>query len=119
MFFLEVFATAIFLERGHRGVIPCPPIESGQLTPREIAAHYWYFKGDRDGDLLISYFRERVAPQNDIPEGVYDIDGNFSLVIENVTDSDEGNYYCKTKPRSKLLVEGQLTVAIKGGLLLH
>ncbi|XP_022104982.1 uncharacterized protein LOC110986942 isoform X2 [Acanthaster planci] len=109
----RITSSTLFLERGSRGVIPCPPVTSGQLPLHEITAQYWYVTRVQDGNLLISSFRGRVAPQNSIPEGVYDIDRNFSLVIENVTDSDEGIYFYKAKPRLRMVVDGHVTVAVK------
>ncbi|XP_038066374.1 uncharacterized protein LOC119736427 [Patiria miniata] len=104
---------AIFLERGHPGIVSCPPVASGRIPLDQIEVIYWYFTGVRDEDILISYFLGNVAPQNGIPEGVYDINGNFSLVIENVTDSDEGTYYCRVKPKLKVMVDGHVTKRVR------
>ncbi|XP_038066375.1 uncharacterized protein LOC119736428 [Patiria miniata] len=103
----------IFLERGHPGILSCPLVTSGRILLDQIDAMYWYSPVLRDEDILISYFLGNVAPQNGIPEGVYDINGNFSLVIENVTDSDEGTYYCRVKPRMRMMVDEQVTMRVK------
>ncbi|XP_038066812.1 uncharacterized protein LOC119736872 isoform X2 [Patiria miniata] len=103
----------IFLERGNPGILSCPLVASGQIPLDQIEVMYWYFPRLRDEDILISYFLGNVAPQNGIPEGVYDINGNFSLVVENVTDSDEGTYYCRVKPRLRMLVDGHVTMRVK------
>ncbi|XP_022109757.1 uncharacterized protein LOC110989568 [Acanthaster planci] len=103
----------IFLERGHRGVVPCPPITSGKYTPGDIVAMYWYYGTTSSTALLISYFRGRVAPQNGIPYGIYDIDSEFSLVTENVTAKDEGIYHFMLKPRLQMVEEGQVEVCDK------
>ncbi|XP_022109758.1 uncharacterized protein LOC110989569 [Acanthaster planci] len=103
----------IFLERGHRGIVPCPPITSRKYTPGDIDAMYWYYGTTSSTALLISYFRGRVAPQNGIPHGIYDIDSEFSLVIENVTAKDEGIYHFMLKPRLQMVEEGQVEVCDK------
>ncbi|XP_038068836.1 uncharacterized protein LOC119738161 isoform X2 [Patiria miniata] len=103
----------IFLERGNPGILSCPPVASGRIPLGQIIAMYWYFPRVRDEDILISYFFGNVGPQNGIPEGVYDINGNFSLVIENVTDSDEGTYYCRVKPRLRMMVDGHVAMRVK------
>ncbi|XP_038066366.1 uncharacterized protein LOC119736419 [Patiria miniata] len=101
------------MERGNPGIVSCPPVASGRIPPGQIDAMYWYFPRVRAENLLISYFLGNVAPQNGIPEGVYDINRNFSLVIENVTDSDEGTYYCRVKPKLRMVVDGQVTKRVK------
>ncbi|XP_038054161.1 uncharacterized protein LOC119726510 [Patiria miniata] len=103
----------IFLERGNPGILSCPPVASGQIPLDQIEVMYWYSPVLRDENILISYFLGNVAPQNGIPEGQYDINGNFSLVIENVTDSDEGTYYCRVKPRLRALVDGHVAMRVK------
>ncbi|XP_038066694.1 uncharacterized protein LOC119736756 [Patiria miniata] len=103
----------VFLERGQRGIVPCPLVISRQISPGDVDAMFWYYGSTRDTSLLISYFLGRVAPQNGIPEGVYDIDNEFSLVIENVTAFNEGTYYFQVKPRLKMLDEGKVTVRDK------
>ena len=103
---------SVFLERGRRGIVPCPPIASRKIDPASTDYAYWYYPRPQRGSLLISYFRGIVAPQNGIPEGVYDIDRNFSLVIENVTDSHEGTYFFKVKARQEAVQGGKVTVAV-------
>ncbi|XP_038066369.1 uncharacterized protein LOC119736422 [Patiria miniata] len=103
----------IFLERGNPGILSCPPVASGRIPLDQIDVMYWYFPRVRDENILISYFLGIVAPQNGILDGVYDINDNFSLVIENVTDSDEGTYYCRVKPKLEVMVDGQVTKRVK------
>ncbi|XP_022109769.1 uncharacterized protein LOC110989579 [Acanthaster planci] len=100
---VTVEGRTVFLERGQRGIIPCPTVQSQELSRGSLdgAYVYWYFSNTEPLSLLISLFRGRVEPQNEIPEGVYDIDGNFSLVIENVTDSNAGTFFCRIKPREE------------------
>ncbi|XP_038066555.1 uncharacterized protein LOC119736612 [Patiria miniata] len=102
---------ALFLERGHRGIVPCPLSKTCKiLVVPNVDAMYWYYGSTSDTSLLISYFWGRVAPQNGIPEGVYDIDDECNLIIENVTASNEGAYYFKLKPHLKSMEEGQIEV---------
>ncbi|XP_038066702.1 uncharacterized protein LOC119736763 [Patiria miniata] len=103
----------LFLERGHREIVPCPLVTSRQIPPGDVVAMYWYYDSISMTSLLISYFFGRVAPQNGIPEGVYDIDDEFSLVIENVTAFNEGTYYFKVKPHLKMIEEGQVEIREK------
>ncbi|XP_038066373.1 uncharacterized protein LOC119736426 [Patiria miniata] len=103
----------IFLERGHPGILSCPLVASGRIPLDQIEVMYWYFPRVRDEDILISYFLGNIAPQNGIPEGVYNINGNFSLVIENVTDSDEGTYFCRIKPKLEVMVDGHVTKRVR------
>ncbi|XP_038068838.1 uncharacterized protein LOC119738162 [Patiria miniata] len=104
---------AIFLERGNPGILSCPLVASGRIPLDQIEVMYWYFPQVRDEDILISYFLGNVAPQNGIPEGVYDINRNFSLVVENVTESDGGTYFCRVKPKWKVVVDGHVTMRVK------
>ena len=95
--------------------MPCPPIAANQTTVAETDAAYWYFNRLRRESLLIALFQGTIAPQNGIPEGVYDINiDRLSLVIENVTDSDEGIYFFKLKPRLGQIREGFVTLNVKG-----
>ncbi|XP_038066696.1 uncharacterized protein LOC119736758 [Patiria miniata] len=103
----------VFLERGQRGVVPCPLVESCKIPSGYMLAIYWYYGSTRDTSLLISHFRGRVAPQNGIPEGVYDIDNEFSLIIENVTASNEGTYYFQVTLRSRIVESGKVQVCDK------
>ncbi|XP_038069646.1 NACHT, LRR and PYD domains-containing protein 3-like [Patiria miniata] len=105
----------VFLERGQRGIVSCPLIPSLQIPTEDLGSifMYWYFGQIDRRSLLISYFLETVTPQNEIPEGVYDIDDTFSLVIENVTDLDAGKYFCEVKPRNAVLQSSNVSVAIK------
>ncbi|XP_038069157.1 uncharacterized protein LOC119738362 isoform X2 [Patiria miniata] len=103
----------MFLERGQRGIVPCPLVISRQISPGDVDAMYWYYGSTSGTSLLISYFLGWVAPQNGIPEGVYDIDNEFNLIIENVTASCEGTYYFQLKPRLKIIEEGQVEVRNK------
>ncbi|XP_038075998.1 uncharacterized protein LOC119743974 [Patiria miniata] len=103
----------IILERGHPGILSCPPFASGRITLDQIDAMYWYFPEKRDENILISYFLGNTAPQNGIPEGVYDINRNLTLVIENVTDSDEGTYFCSVKPNWEPLIDGHVAMRVK------
>ncbi|XP_038066700.1 uncharacterized protein LOC119736761 [Patiria miniata] len=103
----------VFLERGHRGIVPCPLVESCQIPIGDILAMYWFYGSTSDTSLLISYFIGKVAPQNGIPQGVYDIDNEFSLVIENVTAFNEGTYYFQVKPRLKVVESGSVEVCDK------
>ncbi|XP_038053940.1 uncharacterized protein LOC119726356 [Patiria miniata] len=102
-----------FLERGNPGILSCPLVGSGQIPLDQIEVMYWYFPRMSDENILISYFKGNVAPQNGIPAGVYDINRNFSLVIENVTDSYEGTYYCRVKPKLRMLFDGHVTMGVK------
>ncbi|XP_038066644.1 uncharacterized protein LOC119736702 [Patiria miniata] len=111
-FVLAITDGTMFLERGSRGIVPCPLVESRQISRKHIDAMYWYYDSTSRTSLLISYFLGRVAPQNGIPEGVYDIDSEFSLVIENVTASNEGTYFWKLKPHLEI-EEGQVEVCVK------
>ncbi|XP_038074276.1 uncharacterized protein LOC119742431 [Patiria miniata] len=74
---------------------------------------YWHYDTISGTSLLISYFLGRVAPQNGIPEGVYDIDNEFNLIIENVNASNEGTYYFQLKPHLKMIEEGKVEVRDK------
>ncbi|XP_038053948.1 uncharacterized protein LOC119726363 [Patiria miniata] len=104
----------IFLERGNPGILSCPLVASSRIPLDQIEVMYWYSPRVRDENILISYFKGNVAPQNGIPEGVYDINRNFFLVIQNVTDSDEGTYYCNVKLKSTgLLDDEQVNISIK------
>ncbi|XP_038066695.1 uncharacterized protein LOC119736757 [Patiria miniata] len=103
----------VFLERGQRGIVPCPLIKSRQISPGNVDAMYWFFGSASDASILIYYFFGKVAPQNGIPEGVYDIDSEFSLIIESVTASNEGTYYFQVKPHLKMIEEGQVEVSDK------
>ncbi|XP_038069399.1 uncharacterized protein LOC119738564 [Patiria miniata] len=113
-FVLAITDGTVFLERGHRGIVPCPLVQSRQISPKDIVAMYWHYGSMSDTALLISYFLERAAPQNGIPEGVYDIDDEFNLIIENVTASNEGTYFFKLKPHLKMLQAGKVEVCDKG-----
>ena len=75
---------------------------------------YWYFKRMQSPFLLISHFQRKTAPQNGISEGVYNIDSNYSLVIENVTDLNEGKYFFKLKPLLRIVQHGVVPVTVKG-----
>ncbi|XP_038066699.1 uncharacterized protein LOC119736760 [Patiria miniata] len=103
----------VFLERGHRVTLPCPLVKSRQIPPENVDAMYWYYGSISDTSLLISYFFGSVAPQNGIPEGVYNIDDEFNLIIENITASNEGNYYCNVKPHLKIMAAGSIEVCDK------
>ncbi|XP_038067941.1 uncharacterized protein LOC119737562 [Patiria miniata] len=108
-----VTVEALFLERGHRGIVPCPMSISCKKLVKDVDAMYWFYGSLSDTFLLISYFKGRVAPQNGIPEGVYDIDDECNLIIENVTASNAGTYFYKLKPRFKSTTEGQIEVRDK------
>ncbi|XP_038062680.1 uncharacterized protein LOC119733174 [Patiria miniata] len=103
----------VLLERGQRGIVPCPPIKSSKFSPEIVVAMYWYYGSISRTSLLISHFLGRVAPQNGIPEGVYDIDNEFNLVVKNVTASNEGTYYFQLKPYLKMVEAGQVEVCDK------
>ncbi|XP_038066368.1 uncharacterized protein LOC119736421 [Patiria miniata] len=111
--FKNIKSGTIFLERGNPGIVSCPPVASGRIPLDQIEAMFWYFPRVRPTNLLIFYFKGNVAPQNGIPEGVYDINKDVALVIENVTDSDEGTYYCKVAPKMKMIVDGHMDMRVK------
>ncbi|XP_038066551.1 uncharacterized protein LOC119736607 [Patiria miniata] len=104
---------ALLLERGHRGIVPGPNSLACKLMVEDVDAMYWFYGSLSDTFMLISYFNGRVAPQNGIPEGVYDIDDECNLIIENVTAPNEGTYFYKLKPHLKSTTEGQIEVRDK------
>ncbi|XP_038066641.1 uncharacterized protein LOC119736699 [Patiria miniata] len=112
-FVLAITDGTLFVERGSRGIVPCPLAKSRKLSRENVDAMYWYYGSMSDISILISYFLGRVAPQNGIPEGVYDIDDEFNLIIENVNASNEGTYFWKLKPHLKAMDEGQVEVCVK------
>ena len=103
----------LFLERGHPGIVPCSRTASRAYTLANLEAAYWYLgQYGRDTFLLSltpeGYYRERI------PEGVYNISSDFNLIIQNVTDSDEGVYYYRIEPLFGTIYEGSVDVAVKG-----
>ncbi|XP_038066646.1 uncharacterized protein LOC119736705 [Patiria miniata] len=112
-FVLAITDGTVFLERGSRGIVPCPLVKSREISRKNVDAMFWYYGSTSDTSLLIWYSLGRVAPlPNGIPEGVYDIDNEFSLVIQNVTASNEGSYFWKLKPHL-VIEEGQVEVCVK------
>ncbi|XP_038066642.1 uncharacterized protein LOC119736700 [Patiria miniata] len=112
-FVLAFTDATVFLERGSRGIVPCPLAKSRKISRENVDAMYWLYGSISNTAILISYFKGRVAPQNGIQEGVYDIDNEFNLIIENVTASNEGTYYFKLKPHLKMIQEGKVEVCDK------
>ncbi|XP_071803725.1 uncharacterized protein [Asterias amurensis] len=102
-----------YLERGSQGYIHCPIITSKQFSLESVDAMYWYFNGRTTPFLLVSHWQGRVNVKEGLPEGVYDVDGNFSLVIHNITDSMEGNYVFKLKPKGRFVQIGEVPVKVK------
>ncbi|XP_038052796.1 uncharacterized protein LOC119725460 [Patiria miniata] len=74
---------------------------------------YWYDGSISSTSLLISNSKRTVAPQNGIPEGIYDIDSEFNLVIKNVAASDAGTYFFQVKPDLKMIAKGKVEVCDK------
>ena len=108
----------IEFERGKSGIVPCPPIQTGKFTVHDTQAMYWSFRPSSEAApyLIISYFEGNISPEEG-KHDVYDIDGNISLVIHTVTQSNEGEYSYSYKPRWKAPEEGSLDVSERGEYL--
>ena len=103
----------LFLERGHPGIVPCSPDASSAYTLANLEGAYWYFgQYGRDGFLLS--LTPRGFYSEGISEGVYNISSDYSLIIQNVTDSDEGVYFYRIEPLMGRIYEGSVDVAVKG-----
>ncbi|XP_022093814.1 CD226 antigen-like [Acanthaster planci] len=103
----------VFLERGQHGIVPFLQNTPFAYKPEDLDCVFWYF-GSRDREHAIgSYSHDTISPQNGICLGCNNISSNLALVIQNVTDSDEGTYFYTVVPHVGRLHEGTVEVAVK------
>ncbi|XP_022093513.1 uncharacterized protein LOC110980815 [Acanthaster planci] len=101
----------VYLERGRRGIVSCLPDSPFAYKLKDLDCVFWYF-GSRDREHAIgSYPHDTISPLDDIRLGVNS--STFDLVIQNVSDSDEGKYFYTVVPKVGRLYKQAVGVAVK------
>ena len=80
----------VYLVEGFPAIIPCK-------VDRKLYALYWK-RATFSADAIIGldlHFNTGVKFGNGYDKGSYDITPDYSLIIENVSRSDDGLYYCE------------------------
>ncbi|XP_022111713.1 uncharacterized protein LOC110990948, partial [Acanthaster planci] len=102
----------VYLERGRRGIVPCSPDAAWAYQRGDLQGVYWYFRRRDREHVIFSYFQDATVLLDGIPEGLYDVTSDFSLIIQNVTDSHEGTYYYVVESKVGQIDKGSVEVAI-------
>ena len=86
----------VYLEAGTRGLVPCG------RTDINASRVLWSRDPPPIDNLVTFIFDNKGVWTKYIPddyEGLYDIDQDFNLIIQNVRLEDEGTYYCTLEER--------------------
>ncbi|XP_022080705.1 uncharacterized protein LOC110973855 [Acanthaster planci] len=98
----------VYLERGHRGVIQNPHATK-ESNRWQITSAYWY----KEEQLVISWFEGHTTLRPGAKSGQYNITReHFALVINNVSDTDEGKYVSRVVRNHQLSARRPVNVTV-------
>ncbi|XP_038065412.1 uncharacterized protein LOC119735673 [Patiria miniata] len=101
----------VYLQRGKPGEIPNPHVTGNSTNLEKISSAYWYKLTSEGKPLLISNFEGSIIPRTKYIKR-FNMTENFSLIINNVTDRDGGQYISRVVKKNQVLPESSVDVTI-------
>ncbi|XP_038045295.1 NACHT, LRR and PYD domains-containing protein 3-like [Patiria miniata] len=86
-----------YLQFGESEEVECPLITDENFSIRDVNSAYWYKDVVATENLVISNFEGTIYEGPSIVSGKYFLTERLSLVINNITASDEGQFFCQLK----------------------
>ncbi|XP_038058792.1 uncharacterized protein LOC119730080 [Patiria miniata] len=86
-----------YLQFGESEEVECPLITDENFSIRDVDSAYWYKDVVATENLVISNFEGTIYEGPSIVSGKYFLTERLSLVINNITASDEGQFFCQLK----------------------